>query len=731
MNKLVENNIERAINLVLEQDQNEFLELLKDRGRITNYTVRPDGTIDVDDIVNLSNMNLTKIPIKFGVVTGFFVCSHNLLTSLEGCPKKVKGDFHCSHNQLTSLRDAPEKVGGSFHCFVNLITSLEGSPKRVEGDFSCNYNQLTSLEGGPEEVKRDFSCSENQLTSLEGSPEEVGGFFDCSHNQLTTLRGCPRKVGAHFYCEGNPVHFTLKDIELAKQGKAPLGLPLSFVLMKNKEKEFGRRHESNDPIEKALNILIPKKPSGPQRDEYGFSQYSNFDTNEVSYSKTEAKDSIFVFKWKDSDEVVARIRAKSLNQALHKLGLKRGQSWARNAFNTGLIQYDIVTPQGQQVTDAINQLIKGTNYDPGAKKMLKKWQKSLSRFMLVSKEVQEQSEVDYLYHTAPIGALSEILRQQKITPSQKYQKLAMAATFASFTDDLKEIYLKPNRVTLVFDRNTLSSSLEKIKYDRNWFEDNPQVACYVTGRIYDEDEIDDVIEQALEYEHENEWVTKHSNWDVLFELTDIKELLVSDKATQDKVEKITDIPVRVIDSTESVDEEIDLLEAELLNKIKSMTVKGMSIAAIATALTLPIAVVNSAVASNKPGIEQQKSGVEQAITRTMPPNEVNIISDVGKEYKLTGDSLKLLFVIRKIENGRNGLEMGVGDGIKEHPSRRYAGDFNKSLRLQAQWAAGTIRKRFTGDLKKFAERYCPVNSKNWLRMAKSWMGKEEGRGNKK
>jgi len=49
------------------------------------------------------------------------------------------------------------------------------------------------------------------------------------------------KVGRCFYCNDNPVEFTEKDIELAKQGKAPLGLPLSFVLMKNKEKEFRRK----------------------------------------------------------------------------------------------------------------------------------------------------------------------------------------------------------------------------------------------------------------------------------------------------------------------------------------------------------------------------------------------------------------------------------------------------------------------------------------------------------
>jgi len=165
--------IERAIDLVLEQDQDEFLEALKDGGRIDNYLVIPNGLVDVMGNVDLFNMELKEIPVKFGIVAGFFDCSHNQLTSLQGAPERVEGCFDCSHNQVTSL---------------------------------------------------------------EGSPEEVGLYFDCSHNQLTTLRGCPEKLGEVLYCYDNPVYFTHKDIELAKQGKAPLGLPLSFVLMKKKEK---------------------------------------------------------------------------------------------------------------------------------------------------------------------------------------------------------------------------------------------------------------------------------------------------------------------------------------------------------------------------------------------------------------------------------------------------------------------------------------------------------------
>jgi hypothetical protein len=114
----------------------------------------------------------------------------------------------------------------------------------------------------------------------------------------------------------------------------------------------------------------------------------------------------------------------------------------------------------------------------------------------------------------------------------------------------------------------------------------------------------------------------------------------------------------------------------------------------------------------------------RAIAATMPAMEVEILTAVGREYELTGDRLKLLFAIRKIENGRPGVEMGVGSDTPGHRARRYAGDFERSLRLQAKWAAGTIRKRYTGDLASFAQRYCPPNWQNWTRMAHFFLYKK-------
>jgi hypothetical protein len=102
---------------------------------IRNWTLNTDGTVDVDANVYLCN-ELSKLPLKFGRVTGNFYCHNNNLTSLEGCPTEIGGDFWCYNNQLTSLEGCPREIGGSFWCYNNQLTSLKGASEYVEGQVS-------------------------------------------------------------------------------------------------------------------------------------------------------------------------------------------------------------------------------------------------------------------------------------------------------------------------------------------------------------------------------------------------------------------------------------------------------------------------------------------------------------------------------------------------------------------------------------------------------------------
>jgi hypothetical protein len=113
---------------------------------IRNYSINPDGSINVRGDVSLSSTGLSELPLKFGIVSG---------------------SFYCYLNQLTSLEGSPNYVGGSFECFNNKLTSLEGLSKIIKGSLFCMNNKLTNLKG-IETVDKFIFCETNPLESLEG-----------------------------------------------------------------------------------------------------------------------------------------------------------------------------------------------------------------------------------------------------------------------------------------------------------------------------------------------------------------------------------------------------------------------------------------------------------------------------------------------------------------------------------------------------------------------------------
>lgn len=162
--------------------------------KIDHYVIK-EGLVDVRGSVKITGTSLRKLPLKFGNVSGEFLCHGNQLDTLKGVPEFVGGDFNCSNNQLVSLKDGPKKVGGNFSCHENQLESLKGSPKYIFGNFNGFLNNLTSLEGAPEIVDGDCSLFENQLTSLKSGPSYIGGSFHITGNRLIDLRGLPEFIG--------------------------------------------------------------------------------------------------------------------------------------------------------------------------------------------------------------------------------------------------------------------------------------------------------------------------------------------------------------------------------------------------------------------------------------------------------------------------------------------------------------------------------------------------------
>lgn len=105
--------------------------------------------------------------------------------------------------------------------------------------------------------------------------------------------------------------------------------------------------------------------------------------------------------------------------------------------------------------------------------------------------------------------------------------------------------------------------------------------------------------------------------------------------------------------------------------------------------------------------------------------EIRVIEKVAKEYRLSEEQTRLLFAIRKTENGDTGLEFGIGQNIENHPAKRYKNNPTRSLITQARWCSGTIRKRWNGDLNEFAHIYCPMNAEVWQANVRHWMHRLE------
>lgn len=135
--------------------------------RITNYTINSDGSIDVDGDVYLYNLNSTKLPLKFRNVSGYFDCSNNQLTTLEGCPQTVGGNFDCNDNQLTTLEGSPQNVGGYFSCRNNRIINFNGFPEDFEGNFFYEKNPVQEIYN----LFKDIRCIKwiNEFDVIQGN----------------------------------------------------------------------------------------------------------------------------------------------------------------------------------------------------------------------------------------------------------------------------------------------------------------------------------------------------------------------------------------------------------------------------------------------------------------------------------------------------------------------------------------------------------------------------------
>jgi hypothetical protein len=128
-------------NELLKNNEEQIRKIMREKFRLTDgdYTINPNGTVDIDSTQCNLNRGMQRLPIKFNGITGNFYCAYNELVSLEGAPDYVGHDFRCHDNHLTSLKGGPKKVKAGYYAVNNPLTSLEGFPEEVT-DFSCDWH---------------------------------------------------------------------------------------------------------------------------------------------------------------------------------------------------------------------------------------------------------------------------------------------------------------------------------------------------------------------------------------------------------------------------------------------------------------------------------------------------------------------------------------------------------------------------------------------------------------
>jgi hypothetical protein len=116
----------------LTREQRKFLDDYTDG----TWSVNSEGLVDIEGGFYCYDQGLEDfLGIRFGKVSGSFICSGNQLRTLDGAPSEVCGDVWCFGNQLRTLEGSPRVVGDGFYCGRNPLISLEGAPEVIKYEF--------------------------------------------------------------------------------------------------------------------------------------------------------------------------------------------------------------------------------------------------------------------------------------------------------------------------------------------------------------------------------------------------------------------------------------------------------------------------------------------------------------------------------------------------------------------------------------------------------------------
>lgn len=125
MGKLTSLMLPNMKNLITKERKNRINGLCDYFG-IGIYTINTDGTIDVNQDVDLRYYEISNFPLSFNKVCGDFDCGHNIITSLLGSPRYVSGNYIFTQNRLISTYSGDDdiEVGGGIYLYNNRLPKL-------------------------------------------------------------------------------------------------------------------------------------------------------------------------------------------------------------------------------------------------------------------------------------------------------------------------------------------------------------------------------------------------------------------------------------------------------------------------------------------------------------------------------------------------------------------------------------------------------------------------------
>ena len=161
---------------------------------------------DVNAILDLSNLNLIKLPILPGNLQELN-CSNNKLTTLTKLPDTLRL-LNCSNNELTTLTKLPDNLQ-VLVCNNNELTTLPDNLANTLTLLNCSNNQLTTLTKLPDNLQI-LVCNGNQLTTLPDNLANNLILLNCNRNNLSKLPTLPDSL-QELNCNNNELT-TLPDL---------------------------------------------------------------------------------------------------------------------------------------------------------------------------------------------------------------------------------------------------------------------------------------------------------------------------------------------------------------------------------------------------------------------------------------------------------------------------------------------------------------------------------------